>query len=82
MLAVKFDVSLDEYLGKQEDILLQMREGGEVAASSYFVKNSQFSRCFVDLWLRMAPPASPEAAVKWVTTPNHDNGDLVVCFGQ
>ncbi|CAN0062843.1 unnamed protein product, partial [Ectocarpus fasciculatus] len=75
VLVVNLEKSLQRFLSSSEDVLLQMREGGEVAASSYFLRNSKFSYCFLELWRAMSPPN--RAKTSWVTTPNHDNGDLV-----
>ena len=75
---VNFDKPLDKFLKYEENLLLQMREGGEVAASSYFIRNSKFGYCFYDLWRAMAPPFNSRREADWIPTPNHDNGDLVV----
>ena len=77
VLVVDLEKPLDRFISRSEDVLLQMREGGEVAASSYFVRNSKFSCCFLKLWGAMSPPNNGRGR-SWITTPNHDNGDLVV----
>lgn len=82
MLFVNLQQSLDRFLANTEDVLFQMREGGEIAASSYFVKNSLFSDCFMALWKRMAPISEVDIKGPWIVTPNHDNGDLVVSYSN
>lgn len=64
------------------DVFLHMREGGEVTASTYFIRNSAFSRCFVQYWRNLAPSDSElqQSNNKWVETPNNDNGDLVAAL--
>lgn len=61
------------------DLFLHMREGGEVTASTYFIRNSAFSRCFVQYWRSMSPSDDElkQANINWVETPNNDNGDLI-----
>lgn len=61
------------------DVFLHMREGGEVTASTYFIRNSAFSRCFVQYWRSMAPSdfELEQASSPWIETPNNDNGDLI-----
>lgn len=76
-LAANMSKSLDDVLLRPEDVILHMREGGEVAASSYFLRNSQYSRCFVKYWQRMGVPQELQPRNHWITTPNSDNGDLV-----
>ena len=60
------------------DVFMHMREGGEVTASTYFLRNSAYSRCFVEYWRTMAP-SEYELHISdnvWIETPNNDNGDL------
>jgi hypothetical protein len=64
------------------DLFFHMREGGEVTASTYFIRNSAFSRCFIDYWRSMAPSDEllRQANMKWIQTPNNDNGDLIAAL--
>eukprot|EP01041_Mallomonas_annulata_P008376 gene8376-17272_t len=71
-----FDTCLTSPKTLNKDFLFHMREGGEIAASAYFIRNSLYSRCFLELWSHMIPPIS-EQIDQWIPTPNYDNGDLV-----
>jgi hypothetical protein len=62
------------------DLFFHMREGGEVTASTYLLRNSLFSRCFVSYWRSLAPSDDLQPSTHWIPTPNHDNGDLVVAI--
>lgn len=62
------------------DLFFHMREGGEVTASTYIMRNSLFSRCFVAYWRSLAPPDDLQLSGNWIPTPNNDNGDLVVAI--
>lgn len=61
------------------DVILHMRDGGEAAASSYLLRNSPYARRFLEWWRDMAPPLHLQSVdpSRWISTPNHDNGDLV-----
>jgi hypothetical protein len=70
ILPVGFDNSIVDYLGRHPDadVLLNMRENGEVHASMVaFRTRSPFARCFIDAW------------IEWGDTNgrNMDNGDLL-----
>lgn len=81
--------SFEPYLSGPEHIFLHMREGGEVAASAYIIKNSFYSRCFMQFWSEIAPPQplllwptntgniTEDRLGQWISSPNNDNGDLV-----
>lgn len=64
------------------DVFFHMREGGEVTASTYFLRNSAYSYCFVHYWRSMAPSQEElrQGQSSWVQTPNNDNGDLVAAL--
>lgn len=62
------------------DMFFHMREGGEVTASTYIIRNSLFSRCFIEYWRSLAPSDQLQVYEQWIPTPNNDNGDLVVAI--
>jgi hypothetical protein len=84
-LVVNLSRSLDHLLTPSNpqnvtDLFFNMREGGEVTASTYILRNSHFSRCFVSYWRALAPSDDLQSPGHWISTPNHDNGDLVVAI--
>jgi hypothetical protein len=85
-LVVNLSRSLDHLLTSNlrdanvTDLFFHMREGGEVTASTYIIRNSLYSRCFISYWRSLAPSDDLQSPGHWIPTPNHDNGDLVVAI--
>ena len=62
-LIINISKSLNTYIMNKHppphhhyDLIFNMREGGEVAASTYFVRNSIYGHCFLLYWSQMSPP--------------------------
>ena len=86
VLVLNVSRPLDAFLGLGHDVLLHMHENGEVTASTYLLRNSRYSRCFLRYWLAFGPPHpftdSPRHAELTYRTLNYDNGDLVAALAE
>jgi hypothetical protein len=59
----------EEILDDRYDILLSMRENHEIFCGALIIRNSPYSRSFLDNWLKLSDSGEPRL--------NHDNGDLI-----
>jgi hypothetical protein len=89
-LVLNISRSLDQYLRPDSPhVQLHMHENGEVTAAAYLVRNSAYSRCFLQYWADFSPPHERQANSspgvyssalydeRLYEVPNYDNGDLV-----
>lgn len=80
-LVLDMSKSLDRFLNMSQNIFFHLHENGEVAASTYLVKNMPEVYCFGSLWMSIGASglssSANSSALLYYDTLNFDNGNLM-----
>lgn len=69
-LVLDLSKSLNFYLtSEMPDVQLHLHESGEVTAAIYLIRNSPYSRCFLQYWAVMRPPVPEETIQAILRSP-------------